>query len=317
MYPWQVGIQRRKGKLIHWCGGTLINSQWILSAAHCYKDLTKRQDGRNRKVNYEDFRVHIGDHDLKKPDEYEKIFHIEYLVKHWNYSDTDRTHPIHDVALLKINSSVVFNGYVQPACLPGENDPLNYGMKCEVSGWGERNESGGISDKLMAAEVPIVDKKKCKEFLERYPIDSQGMFCAGEINIDACQGDSGGPLVCDMNDKNTVIGITSWGDGCGKPNAPGVYTNVAAYVSWIKEQISLHESAGSKCPVLRSPNNGEVKVEGDKAHFRCDEGFILEGSHTVTCQQGGRWDGIIPVCKSKFSTTKPLMFQMLVKQFLT
>ncbi|XP_053381160.1 uncharacterized protein LOC123552388 isoform X2 [Mercenaria mercenaria] len=141
-YPWQVGIQRWvKERWIHWCGGTIISSHWILSAAHCYRDLTRKHDGRNRKVNYEDFRVHIGDHDLTKHENHEKRFQIEYLVKHWQF-ERDRTHPIHDVALLKINSSVVFNDYVQPACLPGENDQLNYGMKCEVSGWGKRNESG-------------------------------------------------------------------------------------------------------------------------------------------------------------------------------
>ncbi|XP_053392370.1 sushi, von Willebrand factor type A, EGF and pentraxin domain-containing protein 1-like [Mercenaria mercenaria] len=199
----------------------------------------------------------------------------------------------------------VFNDYVQPACLPGENDPLNYGMQCEVSGWGILREGGHVmSDYLMFGKVPIVNERKCEEMYNdiKSEMDLQRMFCAGDgkIGTDTCQGDSGGPLVCDMNDRNTVIGITSWGRGCGRPDAPGVYTNVAAYVSWIKEQISLYDSAeGCILPKnsakFRYPrtayNVGETLTE-----FDCDPGFIVSSPSIMTCQKGGSWSDNV-VCQ--------------------
>jgi secreted trypsin-like serine protease len=70
------------------------------------------------------------------------------------------------------------------------------------------------------------------------------VVCAGNTTADACQGDSGGPLICNINGLGMVIGITSWGEGCGQKDSPGVYTNVSAYIKWINEQISNHRLQG-------------------------------------------------------------------------
>ncbi|XP_053380583.1 ovochymase-2-like isoform X2 [Mercenaria mercenaria] len=287
MHPWQVGIQRLRKRWIRWCGGTIISSHWILSAAHCFDDLSRQKDGRDAKMNYEDVRVYIGDHDWTEHDEYEQIFQIEYLVKHWQYSDREYP-PKHDVALLKIRSKsgdgAVFNDYVQPACLPGENDRLYYEMKCEISGWGRRAENGTTSNVLMSVEVPIVDERKCEEFYKHYNIDLQKVFCAGDVIIgtDTCHGDSGGPFVCDINETNTVTGITSWGDGCGRPDALGVYTNVAVYVSWIKEQISRHDLVERCDPddlsnaVVKDKKGERIRTKipsGTEVYLSCQYGY--------------------------------------------
>jgi len=71
-------------------------------------------------------------------------------------------------------------------------------------------------------------------------IVSNDTLCAGyESNShkDACLGDSGGPLVV----GNTLMGIVSWGIGCGREGIPGMYTNVANYVAWIKKVMKKAE----------------------------------------------------------------------------
>lgn len=69
------------------------------------------------------------------------------------------------------------------------------------------------------------------------------MLCAGDTRSggnqanlhDACQGDSGGPLVCESDRHMTLVGIISWGIGCGQKDVPGVYTKVANYLDWIQD----------------------------------------------------------------------------------
>ena len=67
-----------------------------------------------------------------------------------------------------------------------------------------------------------------------------GMFCAGYLagGVDTCQGDSGGGMVCEVRGRKAVMGLTSWGYGCGRPNRPGVYTKVADYLEWIGEKMT-------------------------------------------------------------------------------
>ncbi|XP_060582501.1 uncharacterized protein LOC132738907 isoform X2 [Ruditapes philippinarum] len=247
MHPWQVNIQRRKKRRwIHWCGGTIINNEWILSAAHCFDDFVRSYDGLSAKLNIKDIRVIVGDHDLTKHDEYEKKLDVEYIVKHWNYIDFKRIYNNNDIALLKVKSTggITFNDYIQPACLPEDLTLLLSETKCEVSGWGKTNFLGEISDKLKVAEVPIIPNHVCQSNYQQYSIDFEKVICAGDTTADTCQGDSGGPLICEINGLSTVIGITSWGKGCGQEESPGVYTKVSEYIRWINDQITNHQLEG-------------------------------------------------------------------------
>ncbi|KAB0404206.1 hypothetical protein E2I00_003908, partial [Balaenoptera physalus] len=97
----------------------------------------------------------------------------------------------------------------------------------------------GYSSWLREALVPLVADRKCSS-PEVYGADiSPNMLCAGyfDCRSDACQGDSGGPLACEKNGVAYLYGLISWGDGCGQPNKPGVYTRVASYVDWIRDRI--------------------------------------------------------------------------------
>ena len=95
---------------------------------------------------------------------------------------------------------------------------------------------------LQSASIPILETQKCME-PHIYGPDKlgSGMFCAGylEGGVDSCQGDSGGGLMCWSRGRRLVVGLISWGYGCGKPNRPGVYTRVPDYAEWISDKMTL------------------------------------------------------------------------------
>ncbi|XP_053383873.1 uncharacterized protein LOC123562463 [Mercenaria mercenaria] len=234
MYPWQAGIRRRLsgylGYHLHHCGGTIIGEYWVLSAAHCFRDASKAQ-----------VIVRTGDLNSGYRDKYEQEFDVEAIIQHERYNSAQDYD--YDIALLKLRPihgrGIVFNDYVQPACLPNETTEYRPGHKCLISGWGE-HEDDSRSVHMKAARVPLVDQRTCNRLYKQ--TITPNMACAGYLagGTDTCSGDSGGPLVCKINDKYTIMGVVSFGEGCAVPNAPGVYARVSAFIPWIKEKLSLY-----------------------------------------------------------------------------
>lgn len=235
MNPWQVGIQKSISTSffnynLHHCGGTIINEYWVLSAAHCFRDATKGM-----------VTVRTGDYDHNRVDKYEQEFSVDLLVPHELYNinlDYD-----YDIALLKVRPvngrGIIFNEYVQPACLPEDTVAYTPGTMCLVSGWGA-HEQDSQSDMLLSARVPLVDDHTCNR-LYKGEI-TQNMVCAGHLagGGDTCTGDSGGPLICKVDGKYTIMGVTSFGLGCGEANAPGVYARVASLLPWIRRTMNTY-----------------------------------------------------------------------------
>ncbi|XP_070187360.1 neurotrypsin-like isoform X2 [Littorina saxatilis] len=236
MYPWQVGVNKiyniyPNGEMLvsHWCGATILNRHWVVSAAHCFKNLPKSR-----------VLLKVGDHGQKVVDEGEQKFQVEELILHRNY-DQD-THD-YDIALLKVKSEdgqgIKFNDYVQPACLPAEETAYVTGTRCHISGWGETgtDDNSNYPSNLRAAVVPLLPFATCN-YLYKGDLTSR-MLCAGYLNggMDTCQGDSGGPLVCKVDDVYTIMGVTSWGFGCARPNAPGIYARTKEFRSWIEDTV--------------------------------------------------------------------------------
>nr|XP_016851088.1 PREDICTED: ovochymase-2 isoform X1 [Anolis carolinensis]XP_016851089.1 PREDICTED: ovochymase-2 isoform X1 [Anolis carolinensis] len=228
-WPWQASIQILDENL---CGGTVLTSTWIITAAHCFKGKEKYKDL---------WKVVAGAHDIGDQEQNSQKRAVKQYILHpdFNATTTDA-----DIALVQLTEPLKFNHYVRPVCLPKKDEKLEPSRLCIITGWGIQYEDGEKSRKLHQLEVPILVSEEC----QRYYMNHSGsvtkrMFCAGfpsEGGKDACTGDSGGPLVCPSEDSSyyNLNGIISWGFGCGRNGYPGVYTNVGSFTDWIDQHIS-------------------------------------------------------------------------------
>ncbi|CAJ1065451.1 transmembrane protease serine 13a [Xyrichtys novacula] len=217
-WPWQLSLHY-KGS--HICGAVLIAPDFALSAAHCFPRGT---------VVPADWQLYGG---VVSLDELSSPYLVERIVVNENYNTTTNNH---DIALLKLTAPVSFNDQVQPACLPAFDVPLPHGTQCWTSGFGTTDEGrSAVSKDLMEVTVGIITKDVCNSPRVYGGAVSRNMICAGHLGggKDSCQGDSGGPLMCKHGNRWYVVGITSWGQGCGRRNKPGVYAKVGSQLSWI------------------------------------------------------------------------------------
>ncbi|NXT41382.1 OVCH2 protein, partial [Pelecanoides urinatrix] len=273
-HPWQVSLKRRQK---HFCGGTIVSAQWVVTAAHCILD-------RNL-LQY--LNVTAGEHDLRIRENGEQTLPVKYVIKHPNF---DPRRPMnYDIALLKLDGAFNFSSSVLPACLPDPGEKFEAGYICTACGWGRLNENGVLPQVLYEVNLPILNSKECSRALStlKKPIQGDTIMCAGfpDGGKDACQGDSGGPLLCRRKHGAwTLAGVVSWGMGCARGwinnekkkhynrGSPGIFTDLSAVLSWIQENMS----AGIKSP--QSPfcsiqdgklpdSEGELHFPGSPKHF--------------------------------------------------
>lgn len=230
-FPFIVSLQH--SSYGHFCGGSLIKSDWVLTAAHCVDGITPSY-------------IVAGLYKLNDTSKAEKFKPLK-IIKHpsWNSSTMD-----YDYALIQLNGKSSY-----PAIKLNSNK-LNPPLNLTVAGWGTTSEGGSISNTLLKVTVPLVSKDSC---LSAYPGKiTDRMICAGygDGGKDSCQGDSGGPAVFDYNGTRYLAGVVSWGEGCARPNKYGVYSNVASVISWI-ESTTSSSSSGS------SSNSGSSSSDDD------------------------------------------------------
>ncbi|NXG39024.1 TMPS5 protease, partial [Dromaius novaehollandiae] len=158
---------------------------------------------------------------------------VEKIIYHSLYDDKSLDY---DIALMKLKVPLNFSDAVGAVCLPPSRQDLLHGTRCWVSGWGYTSpDQAQVTETLKEALVPLIGTRRCNSSCMYGGELSARMLCAGYPHgqVDACQGDSGGPLVCQDGSTWRLVGIVSWGQGCGEPNHPGVYTNVAQLLPWI------------------------------------------------------------------------------------
>jgi len=231
-WPWQVQLRSGlSGEGIAFCGGTLIDQNWVLTAAHCIHDASTF-----------DMTVKFGDYERSAMDPATVNRRIKMIHKHPRYNDYTYQN---DVALLELVEPVPLTSCVAPACLPEASDPpLQEGATCWITGWGTLVEGGYTANTLQEGQVKVVGHEVCRSAYSMVGNITDDMLCAqGNVfgaPVDACQGDSGGPLVCDEgNGRYVVQGAVSWGQGCARSQYPGIYAEVMHQREWIRSVSGL------------------------------------------------------------------------------
>jgi len=200
------------------CGGTLISSNTVLTAAHCKTDVRQ-------------FEVMVGEHDVTRSDGEERVTPSQW-ISHPEYNSNSYDN---DFAIIRLSQDVSFSKTVMPVCMP--DSTKNYdNVPATVTGWGTLFSGGSQPNTLYEVNVNTQSKDKCTGSETAYSGSqiTSNMICASNPGKDSCQGDSGGPLVTLENNRYySLIGVVSWGYGCAQANAPGVYSKVTEQMGWI------------------------------------------------------------------------------------
>lgn len=200
------------------CGGSLIDKQWVLTAAHC-----QVQPGDKLVIGVTDLRTIPAS----------AIYPVAEVLTHAEYNAV--THDS-DIALVKLSKTVT--GIDPVKLFDGAVDLAASGAMVTVAGWGATSEGGPQSPILLEVDVPAVSNAVCTA---AYSSDAgppvvitDNMLCAGSVAKDSCQGDSGGPIVVANSGPDSQVGIVSFGTGCGRDGLYGVYTRVSKFKAWIE-----------------------------------------------------------------------------------
>lgn len=217
-HSWQLSLQNDDG---HFCGAALIAPQWALTSGQCA-------------LKYFDLYVRAGSNYTTTGGE---LYEVDKIFVHPEFNEETMDS---DLALLKFTENVTVNN-VLTADLPRATDSISENSPAYVTGWGSTTSESpdGLSDELQFAQIPTRTLTQCRTNYTGKLI-TENMLCfgydRGNIHLSSCEGDYGGPVVV----KARLVGIQSWGQGCGDGMHPSIFTVVSHFVSWINTTMNTN-----------------------------------------------------------------------------
>jgi trypsin len=197
------------------CGASQLNDDTLITAAHCFNDRENQ-----------DIEIRIGSLDWERGG---TLVPVSRIIVNPGYDPSGNDN---DIAILKTSRPMPG---VRPIALPGVGDDPLPGSDVKVAGWGFTRENGMAVRFLRTADLPVVGRSVCAANYADFSTITANMFCAGNTSVDACTGDSGGPATAlNMLGVRVLEGVVSFGEGCARPERPGVFVRVSTYLDWIR-----------------------------------------------------------------------------------
>lgn len=223
-WPWQVSLHYNGA---HICGATVIDKEWVLTAAHCINNT----DARN-------YTLYFGKETQSGNNPHEVNRTVTQIIVHAAYDSEKITN---DIALMKLSSPLVYNNYIRPVCLATNNSVFNNGTTCWATGWGRLSGDAPLvaHDVLQEVSIPIIGNNLCGCIYRDINSNNitSNMICAGVQGRGICQGDSGGPVQCKQGNQWIQAGISSFGIPCAL-GIPEVFARVSFFASWISSHAN-------------------------------------------------------------------------------
>ncbi|MEZ4361048.1 MAG: trypsin-like serine protease [Kofleriaceae bacterium] len=260
--PWQVSLQTAQGQ--HFCGGSIVAPTWIVTAAHCVEE---GAPGRVLAGTSRLSRASTG-----------QVRTIKRVLSYPGYVSPEQGK---DAALLELTTALDLSGAARAVRPLTAVDPAALvapGVLATVTGWGALSEGSTVTpDELRSVQVPIVALADASaDYGQTLTQDQLAAGVRGVGGRDSCQGDSGGPLVVSAGGEPRLAGIVSWGEGCARANAPGLYGRVTSFASWMDGYVGGPPTANAGADVS-VPMGARVQLDGGAS---ADAGFGVIASYT-------------------------------------
>ncbi|XP_053147122.1 hepatocyte growth factor-like protein isoform X2 [Hemicordylus capensis] len=218
--PWTVSIRNREG--VHFCGGSLVKEQWVISTRQCFSSCDADLSG---------YTIWLGTL-FKNPGPNDPNKQVILITKILCGPSESL------LVMLKLERPVILNQRVALICLPPERYIVPENTECEIAGWGDTRGTGN-DNVLNVAKLPVMSNRECNVALRGRLKDSELCTSPLHVAVGSCEGDFGGPLACLTHDCWVLEGVITPSRVCARKDQPATFIRVSLYVDWINKVMKL------------------------------------------------------------------------------